>query len=63
MVASRFEHGVRFMDVSSKGKIEEVGYFMPWAGMSGAAYWITPRVVYSLDYNRGLDILKYNGKI
>ena len=63
LVHSRFEHGVRFMDVSSKGKIKEVGYFMPWAGMSGAAYWVTPRVVYSLDYNRGLDILKYNGKI
>jgi hypothetical protein len=62
LVHSRFEHGVRFMDVSSKGKIKEVGYFMPWAGMSGAAYWVTPRVVYSLDYNRGLDILKYNGK-
>jgi hypothetical protein len=59
---SRFEHGVRFMDVSSKGKIKEVGFFMPWAGMAGAAYWITPRIVYSLDYNRGIDILKYNGK-
>jgi hypothetical protein len=62
IVHSRFEHGVRFMDISSKGKIKEVGYFMPWAGMSGAAYWVTPRIVYSLDYNRGLDILKYNGK-
>ena len=60
---SRFEHGVRFMDISSKGKIKEVGYFMPWAGMSGAAYWVTPRIVYSLDYNRGLDILKYTGKL
>jgi hypothetical protein len=60
---SRFEHGVRIMDISSEGKIKEVGYFMPWAGMSGAAYWVTDRVIYSLDYNRGLDIIKYTGKL
>lgn len=60
---SRFEHGVRIMDISSKGKIKEVGYFMPWAGMSGAAYWVNDRVIYSLDYNRGIDILKYTGKL
>jgi len=59
---SRFEHGVRIMDINSKGKISEVGYFMPWAGMAGAAYWVTDRIIYSLDYNRGLDIIKYNGK-
>jgi len=58
---SRFDHGVRFLDVSSKGKIKEVGYFLPWAGNSGAAYWVTDRVVYSLDYNRGIDIIKYTG--
>ncbi len=60
---SRFEHGVRIMDVSSKGKISEVGYFMPWGGMSGAAYWVTDRIIYSLDYNRGLDIIKYTGDL
>lgn len=59
---SRFEHGVRIMDVDSKGKIKEVGFFMPWAGMSGAAYWVTDRIIYSLDYNRGIDIIKYTGK-
>jgi hypothetical protein len=60
---SRFEHGVRIMRISNKGKISEEGFFMPWAGMSGAAYWVTNRVIYSLDYNRGLDIIKYTGKL
>ncbi|MEA2446480.1 MAG: hypothetical protein QOK47_117 [Actinomycetota bacterium] len=60
---ARFEHGVRIMDISSKGKISEAGYFMPWAGSSGAAYWVTDRIIYSLDYNRGIDIIKYTGKI
>jgi hypothetical protein len=59
---ARFEHGTRFMRVNSKGKISEEGYFMPWAGMTGAAYWVTKKVVYALDYNRGIDVLKYNGK-
>ncbi len=57
-----YEHGTRFVDVASNGKIKEVGYFMPWVGMAGAAYWVTKRVVYALDYNRGIDVLKYNGK-
>jgi hypothetical protein len=60
---SRFEHGVRIMDINSKGKISEAGYFMPWAGMAGAAYWVNDRIIYSLDYNRGIDIIQYNGKI
>ena len=59
---ARFEHGTRFMRINSKGKISEEGYFMPWAGMTGAAYWVNKRIVYSLDYNRGIDVLKYNGK-
>lgn len=58
-----FEHGVRFMDVSSKGQIEEVGYFMPHGGNTGAVYWITDRIAYTADYGRGIDIIKWNGKL
>ncbi|MDQ3646478.1 MAG: hypothetical protein M3345_06015 [Actinomycetota bacterium] len=57
-----FEHGTRFIDVSSKGKIKEVGYFMPAAGSTGAVYWVTDEIVYAVDYNRGLDILRFTGK-
>ncbi len=56
-----FEHGVRFMDVSSKGQIREVGYFMPHNGNTSAVYWITDRIAYTADYNRGIDIIKWNG--
>jgi hypothetical protein len=57
-----YEHGTRFVDVAPNGKIKEVGYFMPWAGSTSAAYWMTKDIVYSVDYSRGIDILKYNGK-
>lgn len=63
VAAAFFEHGVRFIDVSPKGKIEEVGYFMPHDGNTGAVYWITDRIAYTADYNRGIDIIKWNGDL
>ena len=57
-----FEHGTRFINVSGKGQIKQIGYFMPWAGSTGAVYWASKRIVYAVDYTRGIDILKYTGK-
>ena len=57
-----YEHGTRFLRVSSKGKISEVGYFLPAGGSTSAAYWVGRNIVYAVDYNRGLDILRFTGK-
>jgi hypothetical protein len=57
-----YENGTHFMDISSKGKISEVGYFVPLAGSVSADYWINDEIVYAVDYNRGIDILRYTGK-
>lgn len=57
-----YEHGTRFLDVSRKGKIKEVGYFLPLGGSTSAAYWVSKRIVYAVDYNRGLDILRFTGR-
>jgi hypothetical protein len=54
-----YEHGTRFLDISASGKIKEVGWFLPWAGSTSAAYWITDEIVYTADYQRGLDILRF----
>ncbi len=62
VAAAFFEHGTRFIDVSSTGKIKEVGWHVPWAGSTGAIYWVTDKILYAVDYNRGIDILKWNGK-
>jgi LVIVD repeat len=56
-----FEHGTRFVDISSTGKIKEIGYFMPHVGNTGAVYWITDEILYSVDYGRGMDILRWTG--
>ena len=54
-----YDHGTRFMDVSSAGKIKEVGFFEAFGGETSAAYWLTNDIVYSVDYSRGIDILKF----
>ena len=58
-----YEHGTRFLLTSSEGKLSEAGWFVPFAGSTSAAYWITNKIVYAVDYSRGIDILEYNGKL
>jgi len=54
-----YDHGTRFFEVTKTGKIKEAGYFYAYAGQASAAYWITDDIVYTVDYNRGLDILRF----
>jgi hypothetical protein len=61
-----YEHGTRFFDITDTGKIKEAGYFLPTAGSTSAAYWVDRndpknKLVYAVDYTRGIDILKYVG--
>lgn len=58
-----YDHGTRFVDVSRSGKISEKDYFLPYGGQTSAAYWLTDRIVYAVDVTRGVDILRYTGKI
>lgn len=55
-----YDHGTRFIKVSRKGKIDEVGYFVPYGGQTSAAYWLTDEIVYSVDVTRGIDILRFD---
>lgn len=57
-----FNHGTHFLRVSSKGKISDEGWFVPHAGNSAAVEWLTDRIVYVIDLQRGVDVLKYTGK-
>jgi hypothetical protein len=63
VAAAFFEHGTRFLEINKKGKIEEIGYFMPFRGSTGAVYWRTPRILYAVNYLGGIDILKYTGDL
>jgi hypothetical protein len=65
VTAAWFEHGVRFFDIDpATGDIEQVGYFQPvWTAVS-AAHWVADaegaEYVYSVDYVRGIDILRFD---
>lgn len=63
IAAGWYNSGTRFLDVNSKGKIKEVGYFLPTGGGTSGAYWITDEIVYAVDYQRGFDVLRYTGKV
>lgn len=58
-----FNHGTHFMKVDPKGKISDQGWFIPTAGNSAAVEWVTNRIVYAIDLQKGFDVLKYNGKL
>jgi hypothetical protein len=59
VAAGFFEHGTRFLDVDRKGKISEVGYFVPAGGSTIATYWLSDEIVYAIDIQRGIDILRF----
>ena len=58
-----YEHGVRMLDIKPDGQIEEAGWFVPIGGSTSGVYWITDRVMYTTDYQRSMDILRYTGPL
>ena len=62
VAAGWYEHGTRFLSVDPKtGTISQVGFFQPVRGSASAAYWIPGTdYVYVVDYQRGIDILKFD---
>lgn len=67
VTAGFYEHGTRFLDIAPNGKINEAGYFVPYGGSTSAAYWVPTdkegRLAYAVDYTRGIDIIRFTGKI
>jgi hypothetical protein len=60
---SEYEDGVRFLQIKPDGQVEEQGFFAPLGGSSSSPKWARRGdVVYSLDYDRGIDIIRWNGK-
>jgi len=63
VAAGWYEHGTRFLSVDARtGAIAQVGFFQPVRGSASAAYWIPGTdYVYVVDYQRGVDILRFDG--
>jgi hypothetical protein len=56
-----YDHGTRFVRISGRGGISEVGHFLGSGSEASAAYWITDEIVYTVDYARGIDIVRFTG--
>ena len=56
-----YAHGVRLLEVSRTGEISEAGHFLGHTAETWATLWVGPDVIYSIDFKRGLDILRYTG--
>ena len=60
-----YEQGVRFLDYRTPTDIKQVGYYIPAAGSTWAAYWSPTdpngEIVYTADAYRGIDVLKIDG--
>lgn len=62
VAVSEYENGVRFLQVTSRGKIIEQGFFAALGSASSSPKWApTGDVVYSIDYDRGIDIIRWKG--
>jgi hypothetical protein len=60
---SEYEDGVRFLQIKRDGQIEEQGFFAALGGSSSSPKWApSGDVVYSLDYDRGIDIIRWKGQ-
>ena len=59
-----YENGTRFKKIDPDGKISEVGFFEPLGGSTSAPHWAPDgRTVYAIDYQRGIDVLRWNGPL
>lgn len=58
-----YDNGVRFLQVARDGKVTEQGYFQPLGFETSSPKWVPGTdIVYSIDYLRGIDILRWTGK-
>lgn len=60
---AEYENGVRFLQIQADGKIREQGFFIPLGGSASAPHWASTDsdILYSIDYERGIDVLRYRG--
>lgn len=56
-----YTSGVRFLEVTGEGVVEERGFWQPLPGVSSAAFWVSEDIVWVTDYTgRGIDVLRFN---
>jgi len=63
VAVAQYEDGTRIFQVGENGKLTEQGFFLPLGGATSAPHWHpNGKVIYNIDYERGLDVLRYTGE-
>jgi hypothetical protein len=58
-----YDNGVRFLQVTREGQLVEQGYFQPLGAETSSPKWVPGTdIVYSIDYARGIDVLRWTGE-
>lgn len=61
VTAGWYEHGIRFFKIDpTNGDIQQVGFFQSVVTEASAAHWVNDEYVYTVDYARGIDILRFD---
>jgi hypothetical protein len=47
--------------VDRDGGMTEIGHYLPHLGNSHSVNWITGRILYAIDAERGIDVLRFAG--
>jgi len=59
---AEYENGTRVLQITPQGKVIEQGYFLPLGGSTSSPFWNpNGKVIYAIDYARGIDVLRYTG--
>jgi hypothetical protein len=58
VAAASYGHGVKFLRVDDDGAFAETGWFLPAGASTLAALWASDDIVYVVDFQRGVDILR-----
>ena len=64
VTAAWYEHGTRLIKVNAAtGKITQTGFYQPVVGAASQSLWIDSEYIYTVDYQRGIDILRYKPEV
>jgi hypothetical protein len=59
---AEYENGTHILQITPQGKIVDKDYFLPLGGSTSAPHWNpNGKVIYNVDYGRGVDVLRYTG--
>ena len=62
VAVSMYEHGTRIFNVADNGKLTEIDFALPIGGAASAPYWAPDgKHFYTADYQRGMDIWRWDG--